>query len=83
MLMACSINMYNNCSTSIYQALDRYWGSIPGGLYTLAPAGRHLQSPVWVRSFPTYEEYTIYFQFFFPTFDFSPDSQRIQKPSKA
>lgn len=44
MLMACSINMYNNCSTSIYQALDRYWGSIPGGLYTLAPAGRHLQS---------------------------------------
>lgn len=65
MLMACSINMYNNCSTSIYQALDQYWGSIPGGLYTLAPAGRHLQSPVWVRSFPTYEEYTIYSQFFF------------------
>lgn len=84
MLMACSINMYNNCSTSIYQALDRYWGSIPGGLYTLAPAGRHLQSEsgLDLSQFMKNTQYT-FILFFFPTFDFSPDSQRIQKPSKA
>lgn len=59
-VLACSIT----CTTAELQASIKLWICIVETYleaYTLAPESRHLHSPVWVRSFPTYKEYTIYF----------------------